>query len=110
MHMRGKAFRFEAQFPDGRRETLLDVPRYDFNWQLRYVLAEPKLLPRGTRLLCTARYDNSESNPNNPNPRRTIGWGDQTWDEMMTAITPRFPRQSTEALRTEPIRSLKVGN
>src|SRR5205823_2997166 len=49
MHYRGKSFRFEAEFPDGKREVLLDVPRYDFNWQLRYDLAEPKFLPKGTR-------------------------------------------------------------
>ena len=94
MHMRGKAFRFEAEYPDGRRETLLDVPRYDFNWQLRYDLANPKLLPRGTRLLCTARYDNSENNPNNPNPRRAVGWGEQTWDEMMIGYYTTVPAAS----------------
>jgi len=91
MHMRGKAFRFEVEYPGGRRETLLDVPKYDFNWQLRYDLAEPKLLPRGTRLLCTAKYDNSENNPNNPNPRRAVGWGEQTWDEMMIGYYTTIP-------------------
>ncbi len=66
MHLRGKSFRYEAEFPDGRREVLLDVPKYDFNWQLTYHLAEPMLIPKGTRVHCTAHYDNSEENPANP--------------------------------------------
>ena len=70
MHLRGKSFRFEVEQPDGRRETLLDVPRYDFNWQLRYDLVEPLRLRKGSRLLCFAVFDNSESNPRNPDPRR----------------------------------------
>jgi peroxiredoxin len=83
MHLRGKSFRFEAAYPDGRREVLLDVPRYDFNWQLRYELAEPRRLPRGTRLVCVARYDNSADNPHNPDPSARVGWGDHTRDEML---------------------------
>jgi peroxiredoxin len=83
MHYRGKSFRFDAEYPDGRREVLLDVPRYDFNWQLRYDLAEPKFLPKGTRLRCTAHYDNSENNPWNPDPTATVRFGLQTWEEMM---------------------------
>ena len=92
MHLRGKAFRFDAKYPDGTQETLLDVPRYDFNWQLRYEFAEPKLMPKGTVVKCTAVFDNSESNPNNPDPMKTISWGQQSWDEMMigffTGIRP----------------------
>jgi peroxiredoxin len=83
MHVRGKSFFYEAIYPDDRRETLLDVPRYDFNWQTSYRLAEPKLLPAGTRLHCVAHFDNSEKNLNNPNPQATVRWGDQTWEEMM---------------------------
>jgi hypothetical protein len=83
MHLRGKAFRYEAVFPDGRREVLLDVPRYDFNWQNFYILAEPLRLPEGTEIHCTAAYDNSEDNLSNPDARRAVTWGDQTWDEMM---------------------------
>jgi peroxiredoxin len=83
MHLRGKAFRYEATYPDGSSEILLDVPNYDFNWQLGYRLAEPKLLPKGTRILCTAAYDNSAANVANPNPNRTVTWGDQSFDEMM---------------------------
>ena len=83
MHLRGKAFRFEAIFPDGREEILLDVPRYDFNWQNSYGLAEPKFLPQGTQIRCKAAYDNSEENLANPDPTALVHWGDQTWEEMM---------------------------
>jgi peroxiredoxin len=91
MHLRGKSFRYEAFYPDGGREVLLEVPRYDFNWQLRYELAEPKLLPRGTRLVCTACYDNSPNNPNNPDPSREDGWGEQTPDEMLFGFFAAVP-------------------
>jgi len=83
MHVRGKSFRFEAEYPDGAREVLLDVPNYDFNWQLTYVLKEPKPLPKGTWIHCFAHYDNSADNPANPDPTRTVTFGEQTWDEMM---------------------------
>jgi hypothetical protein len=83
MHLRGKAFRYDAKYPDGSTETLLDVPAYDFNWQLRYEFAEPKLIPKGTVVTCTAAFDNSSGNPNNPDPSKTVTWGQQSWDEMM---------------------------
>lgn len=83
MHLRGKAFKYEAVFPDGHTETLLDVPRYDFNWQLSYRLAEPVELPKGSKLILTGWYDNSKNNPANPDPNRTVKWGPQTFDEMM---------------------------
>ncbi len=83
MHIRGKSFRYEVTYPDGKHEILLDVPRYDFNWQNSFILAEPKVLPKGTELLCTAVYDNSADNLYNPDPSKTIRWGPQTWDEMM---------------------------
>ena len=83
MHLRGKSFRYEAQYPDGTKEILLDVPHYDFAWQQTYRLAEPKLLPKGTRLRCVAHYDNSPGNIANPNPKALVHWGEQTWDEML---------------------------
>ena len=83
MHYRGKSFRFVADYPDGSREVLLDVPRYDFNWQLRYDLAEPKFLPKGTRLHCEASFDNSEDNLINPDPTQTVRFGLQSWEEML---------------------------
>ena len=69
MHLRGKAFRYEVTYPDGKNEVLLDVPRYDFGWQTSYRLTEPKLMPRGTRMDCFAEFDNSEDNLNNPDPK-----------------------------------------
>jgi peroxiredoxin len=86
MHLRGKDFCYEATYPDGRREMLLSVPHYDFGWQTTYRLREPKLMPRGTVVNCIAHYDNSEANLNNPNPKAIVGWGDQTFDEMMTGF------------------------
>lgn len=83
MHLRGKAFRYDATYPDGTTETLLDVPNYDFNWQLRYEFSEPKLMPKGTVVKCTATFDNSTDNPNNPDPTRKVTWGQQSFDEMM---------------------------
>jgi thiol-disulfide isomerase/thioredoxin len=83
MHVRGKAFKYEVEFPDGRRETLLDVPRYDFNWQLAYTLKEPLRIPAGSIVRTTAVFDNSAGNPANPDPARAVRWGPQTVDEMM---------------------------
>jgi peroxiredoxin len=83
MHLRGKSFRYVAYYPDGREETLLDVPRYDFNWQNGYEFMHAKPIPAQTKLQCIAHYDNSENNLANPDPTLTVEWGDQTWDEMM---------------------------
>jgi peroxiredoxin len=83
MHLRGKDFTYRVVFPDGRSETLLSVPRYDFNWQSNYWLVRPLALPAGTRIECTAHFDNSRGNRNNPDSTRRVHWGDQTWDEMM---------------------------
>ncbi|MEO8493588.1 MAG: redoxin domain-containing protein [Planctomycetota bacterium] len=83
MHVRGKDFRYTARYPDGREEILLSVPNYDFNWQHRYRFAEPVLIPKGTTIECVAHFDNSPDNPANPDPTKTVRWGDQTWEEMM---------------------------
>ena len=83
MHVRGKAFSFEAVYPDGKREMLLDVPRYDFNWQITYRYATPKFLPAGTKLTAVGTFDNSPNNPANPDPTKTVGWGLQTTEEML---------------------------
>ncbi len=91
MHLRGKAFRYEATYPDGKKEVLLDVPRYDFGWQTNYRLAEPKLMPRGTRMDCYAVFDNSEDNLNNPDPKVPVRFGDQTFEEMMIGFFEAMP-------------------
>jgi hypothetical protein len=82
MHLRGKSFRYTAEYPDGTTEILLDVADYDFNWQHRYELLEPKRIPAGTVLRCRAIYNNSAGNPANPNPNVTVRTGPQSWDEM----------------------------
>jgi peroxiredoxin len=83
MHLRGKDFLYQAKYPDGKKEILLSVPRFNFNWQQVY-RPEPILkMPRGTLLECVAHFDNSAKNPNNPDPERAVTWGDQTWEEMM---------------------------
>lgn len=81
MHTRGRDFRFIAHYPDGSSEDLLEVT-YDFNWQESYLLRDPLFLPGGTRLQCIGHFDNSASNPNNPDPEAWVEFGEQTWDEM----------------------------
>jgi mono/diheme cytochrome c family protein/peroxiredoxin len=90
MHLRGKSFVYQAHYPDGRVEVLLSVPRYDFNWQSVYRFAEPKQFSKGTRIHCEAHYDNSTANPANPDPGRTVTWGEQSWDEMMMGYLDYF--------------------
>lgn len=82
MHLRGSWFKYEALYPDGKRELLLSVPKYDFNWQTEYRLAEPKKVPSGTWLLCTGAHDNSAKNPFNPDPNKRVRWGPQSFEEM----------------------------
>jgi hypothetical protein len=86
MHVRGKAFQYKVTYPDGKSEVLLDVPKYDFNWQINYHLAERRKLPKGTKLECIAYYDNSPNNPSNPDPKKVVQWGDQTWEEMLAGF------------------------
>jgi hypothetical protein len=83
MHLRGKDFTYKAHYPGGKKETLLSVPRFNFNWQSVYWPVEPIGLPKGTKLHCLAHYDNSSKNPHNPDPTQKLYWGDQTWEEMM---------------------------
>ena len=97
MHYRGKRMRYEAHYPDGRVETLLSVPRYDFNWQHQYVLDPPLRLPAGTRLVVTAAFDNSARNPANPNPETWVYWGEQSFEEMLFGY---FLYRDDDGLRT----------
>ncbi|MEO6021717.1 MAG: cytochrome c, partial [Burkholderiales bacterium] len=81
-HLRGRAAKYTAYYPNGRQEVLLSVPKYDFNWQPTYFLQSPKLLPKGTRVVFDMTWDNSAQNPLNPDPNKVVKWGDQTWEEM----------------------------
>lgn len=83
MHLRGKDFEVKAVYPDGSSKVLLSVPRYDFNWQTYYVPRVPVALPAGTRIECTAHFDNSTNNKFNPDATKDVRWGEQTWEEMM---------------------------
>ena len=87
-HVRGIRWHYEMVYPDGRREVILSVPNYDFNWQHEYVFKDPMKIPAGTKLQAKAWYDNSTANKSNPDPTKDVAWGDQTWEEMMyTSLT-----------------------
>jgi hypothetical protein len=83
MHNRGKAMEIKVFYPDGRSEVLLNVPRYDFAWQTSYNFKQPVAIPKGTRFMVTAYFDNSAKNKNNPDPAKAVRFGEPTYDEMM---------------------------
>ncbi len=83
MHVRGKDMTYRLIYPNGETETILNVPRYDFNWQLGYDLVKPIKIPKGTHIKVTAHFDNSANNKFNPDPNQTVYYGDMTWEEMM---------------------------
>ena len=99
MHLRGKDVKYTLTLPDGQEELLLSVPRYDFNWQNRYQLAEPKLMPKGSILKVIAHFDNSPGNKFNPDPSQAVRWGDQSWEEMLIGYfgTVDLPPNATPA-------------
>jgi hypothetical protein len=104
MHLRGKDFEYKAVFPDGTSKILLSVPRYDFSWQTYYVLKDPIAVPKGTRIECVAHFDNSTNNKYNPDPAKTVKWGDQTWEEMMIgwmSFVYDSPPPATKATETK---------
>jgi hypothetical protein len=84
MHLRGKDMSVRLLYPDGKSETILSVPHYDFNWQVIYYLARPLHLPMGTKVEVTAHWDNSANNPRNPDPSKSVHWGNQSTDEMLS--------------------------
>ena len=103
MHWRGKDYKYEVIYPDGKRETVLSVPRWDFNWQNVYQLKEPLKLPKGAKLHAVAHWDNSVNNPYNPAPDKTVKFGLQTWDEMMVgwvAYVWERPETAAELAKT----------
>ena len=100
MHLRGAAFRYEAILADGTVRTLLDIPHYDFNWQLNYRYAEPIALARGGKIRATGWFDNSTGNPANPDPTKTVHWGPQTYDEMMLGYVEYYLPDEKPAAKT----------
>jgi hypothetical protein len=96
-HLRGKSWAYRVVYPDGNSKVLLTVPKYDFNWQTYYILAEPVAMPKGTRIEAIAHYDNSKNNASNPDPTKDVHWGDQTWQEMQyTGVAYTLDGQSPE--------------
>ena len=91
MHVRGKAFKMELIMPDSTVVPLIDVPRYDFNWQLVYDVKTLIDVPAGARMRATAWYDNSPENKNNPDATKTVRFGEQSWDEMMIGYFDWIP-------------------
>ena len=87
MHLRGKSLRWVIVYPDGREQTILDVPKFDFNWQIQYELAEPLHIPAGSKILGIGKYDNSPKNKWNPAPNLEVFWSEQSWDEMYQPFT-----------------------
>jgi hypothetical protein len=83
MHLRGKDFEYRLVFPTGETQTILSVPHYDFGWQLWYEPVNDILVPKGTKVSCTAHFDNSANNPSNPDPGKEVRWGDQSCEEFM---------------------------
>jgi hypothetical protein len=87
MHLRGKSLRWVVVYPDGHEQTILDVPRFDFNWQIQYELEEPLHIPAGSKILGIGFYDNSPKNKWNPAPEKEVYWSEQSWDEMYQPFT-----------------------
>ncbi|MGC2399550.1 MAG: cytochrome c [Acidobacteriaceae bacterium] len=110
MHMRGKDMSYRLVFPDGTTRDILNVPHYNWHWQLWYNLAKPIVLPAGTRVECTAHYDNSAGNPENPDPTKTVTWGQQSFDEMMVCFfNVAFPA-GTPSKELLPVKSAETAS
>jgi mono/diheme cytochrome c family protein len=101
MHYRGKDFVYTAVYPDGRREVLLKVPAYDFNWQTIYQLKQPLELPEGTRIECVAHYDNSTKNAANPDPTKDVTFGNESFDEMMIGFVDYTVKEGLRPMSAE---------
>lgn len=97
MHFRGKSMKFTAIYPDGRREIMLDVPKYDFQWQTKYYPVEPVFLPANTEILLEAVFDNSRENRYNPDPLLPVAAGRESKDEMMNGFIEYFPAAGGES-------------
>jgi peroxiredoxin len=105
MHWRGKDYRYEVVYPDGKRQTLLSVPRWDFNWQNVYRFEEPLKVPKGAKIHAVAHWDNSANNPLNPDPKKSARFGLQTWEEMMVGFVAYVwerPETAAELAKNPP--------
>ena len=102
MHVRGRSAKYIVRYPDGTEEVALWVPDYDFNWQLRYQLDEPILMPAGSTLEAVFTYDNSANNRHNPDPAAEVRWGDQTWEEMMLGYYGTIDVPAEETTTNQP--------
>ncbi|MEZ6029817.1 MAG: hypothetical protein R3C46_08700 [Hyphomonadaceae bacterium] len=110
-HYRGQAGRLDMILPDGTKQELINLPRYDFNWQRTYDFAEPVTVPAGAKLVATYLYDNSVRNAANPDPDDTVIWGDQSWEEMhYTSIYYEWTDEKVgqEADATREMRAMRV--
>ena len=105
MHLRGVAMEYQAHYPDGRSEVLLNVPSYSFSWQTVYYLEKPKPLPKGTRVMVTGVFDNSAKNKHNPDPTKAVRFGEPTYDEMMIG----WVDYTVDNQRLKPAAALNVG-
>ncbi|MBL8137248.1 MAG: cytochrome c [Acidobacteria bacterium] len=99
MHLRGKSMKWWVTYPDGREEVILDVPNFDFNWQIQYELATPLKIPAGSKITNVAIYDNSVNNKWNPAPEKEVYWSEQSWDEMYQPTT-QFSVDSQDLTKT----------
>jgi hypothetical protein len=99
MHLRGKAFQYEIIYPTGETQTILKIENWSLNWQLDYKLAKPIELQPGAKVKATAWWDNSPNNPANPDPKKDVKWGEQSWEEMMigffdVAVDPKITNRT----------------
>ena len=98
-HYRATSSDLWIRYPNGKQKLLLTLPRYDFGWQGHYIFAEPIKVPAGSKLIAHYVYDNSKSNPHNPDPTKTVVWGDQSWEEMFfTRIRYRWMDETSKHL------------
>jgi thiol-disulfide isomerase/thioredoxin len=108
MHWRGKDYFYEIIYPDGRKETLLSVPRWDFNWQNMYIFDKPIKAPKGSRVHAVAHWDNSRNNPYNPDPSKEVRFGLQTWEEMMVGWAVYTWENPETAAKLPPLSQAEV--
>ena len=102
--------RFYADYPDGTTEELINVAKYNYNWQLSYLYKEPKLVPAGTQIRVVGAFDNSSQNPANPDPERTVPWGNESWDEMFFGVVNYKFTNQAETIKSSLSEYKKAGH